>query len=297
MDKIRVQLLGQPAIDPAGSLSTPVPPSLQPLLGYLAIEPSPALHRDRVLAALWPEVEPDKSRRRLNTAVWRLRRLFGDQDGRIVQCSHSGYLALEADAVDIDARDLVDVALLLNERARTVADRDLVVIREIENLEFLSGCYHEWAVATRVRLEHAMARYLEASLRRHIADGDADQAVDCALRLLARDPYREDVHRTLIQLYTQLGCYDDAERQYDHCVHELRTGLDVEPMTETVLAITEARHKRLADCQPADTEASLADSLDFVLQHCRSAMDEIELATRRLGPLLRSGPRRDRLHR
>lgn len=290
MDTIRVHLLGEPAIDSEGSPPTPVPLSLQPLLGYLAIEPPPARQRDRVLTALWPDVDPVKGRRRLNTAIWRLRRLLGDDGGRIVQCGRGGHLSLEPNAVEIDAAGLLDLAIAATEPTRTLGDDPRPVIPPFDDQAFLSGCYHEWAVAIRVRLGNAVARSLEAELRRHRADRDLERAVGCAQQLLDRDPHREDVHRTLIHLFIELGRYDDAERQFDRCTHLLRTALDVEPLTETVLAVTEARHRRLAECGSSDPGLPVLGNLHAALQHCRSALDEIELATRQLQPTLRTDP-------
>ena len=121
MGKIEVKLFGSPAVVLSDDASRPIPLSIQPLLAYLVVEPDVRRHRDRAIDALWPDVEPNKSRHRLNTAVWRLRRVLDRSGSSVVDCGRSGRIGLSDDVV-VDARQLVDLLEIGSTSDRTTGD-------------------------------------------------------------------------------------------------------------------------------------------------------------------------------
>lgn len=280
MERIRVQLFGTPAVGLAGGVVRPVPLSVQPLLAYLALEPRPARHRDRVTEALWPDVDPDRSRRRLNTAVWRIRTLLDCAGSGVLGCGTSGHLEMSPE-VAVDAREMADFVELRNGRVHAVED-DWEHLVHLDDEEFVSGCYHDWVVETRLSLSHAINQCLEHTILALRESGQTERALACARALARREPYREEVHRTVIRLATELGRYAEAERQYEHCVAVLRSELAVQPVAETVLAAAEARRLRLGEHPTGEPQVSALRSLDDALRHCRSAIEAVECATRLL---------------
>lgn len=79
----------------------------------------------------------------------------------------------------------------------------------------------------RVRLLLEMANLLEAG-------GVYNDSADRLRKVLQQDPTREDVHRRLMRLYTQMGTPDQAVRQFHACQAVLRRELDLAPQEETV---------------------------------------------------------------
>jgi len=61
-----------------------------------------------------------------------------------------------------------------------------------------------------------------------------EDALRYAGLLLARDPLREDVHRTVIRLHVRLGNRAEAVRQARWCRAMLHTELGIEPQPGTV---------------------------------------------------------------
>src|SRR3954452_6373449 len=116
---ISVQLLGgfRGAVD-----GRPVPDdewrrrSAAHLVQLLALSPGRRLHRERVLAALWPDIDPAEAAPRLHTAAHYARRWLGT----------TGALVLNGDAVALCPDDAVAVgAVVFEERARAaLAARD-----------------------------------------------------------------------------------------------------------------------------------------------------------------------------
>lgn len=276
MGEVRVRLFGAPVVERNGT-TQPIPLSVQPLLAYLVLESGAARHRDRVTEALWPEVEPSRGRRRLNTALWRLRNVLDGRDSNIVASWSAGHLELDPD-LNVDARR---IAALVDDREVGPQDCWPELVR-LDDEEFVSGCYHDWVISTRIRLSRAVNRCLERAIDPLREAGDAERALLCAHTLARREPYREDAHRMVMRLATELGRYEEAEHQFDVCAGLLRSELAVDPIPETVLAVAEARRRRLGATVQADPHPDVMRSLEDALRHCRTAIEAIECATRAL---------------
>lgn len=280
MGEVQVRLFGTPAVVSDSGVVRTVPLSVQPLLAYLAVESHPARHRDRVMESLWPDLEPDRSRRRLNTAVWRVRTLLDRAGSKVLVCGPTGHVELSPEVV-VDARKMAGFVEVQSSRVPTVED-DWETLVQLDDEEFVSGCYHDWVIETRLRLSHAINRCLDQTIRMLRESGQTERALACARTLARREPYREEVHRTVIRLTTELGRYDEAERQYMHCTAVLRSELAVQPVAETVLAAAEARRLRLGANPAGKPPTSALRFLDDAIRHCSSAVEAIERATRLL---------------
>ena len=82
----------------------------------------------------------------------------------------------------------------------------------------------------RTRLAAAHAGLLQAYRER----SEPNAAIGSALRLLALEPLREDVHRVLMELLTEQRQYGAALRQYQLCRDVLARELGVRPQSATV---------------------------------------------------------------
>jgi len=67
----------------------------------------------------------------------------------------------------------------------------------------------------------------------HEAAGAHRTALTIALRLLGRDPLREDAHRLVMRSYCRLGQRNAALTQYGLCRKQVLADLGTEPMAET----------------------------------------------------------------
>ncbi|MCK4448979.1 MAG: AAA family ATPase, partial [Anaerolineae bacterium] len=100
--------------------------------------------------------------------------------------------------------------------------------------DFLEGFYDDWCLEERYRLEGLYLEALERLVAAHETLAQPEDALRYAGLLLARDPLREDVHRTVIRLHVRLGNRAEAVRQARWCRAVLRTELGIEPQSETV---------------------------------------------------------------
>ena len=278
MADLYLELLGRPVVRRIDSVALPVPLSLQPFLALLSVERETGCHRDRVVDCLWPYLPPDVGRRRLNTAVWRARSLFGGGNGVII-ATRAGHLALDRSRLAVDVTPTIRA---LSDEGRAAASRgDPRAIEELRRAvrvdasEFVAGNYAEWVVQARHRLELAVISGVETLLATASTPGEAIEWAELLVRL---DPLREDAHRRLIRLYADADRRADALRQYEVCVRHLREDLGVEPLIETTLVATAIR-EGIAPLPAGVTDPRRAlCALRDALASCRVVVDHIESA-------------------
>jgi DNA-binding SARP family transcriptional activator len=232
------------------------------LLAFLAV-PAGQLHpRDKLVALLWGDRSHDQGRAALRQAVWALRRALNS--------TPPAALVLEGDTIGLNAEAVrVDVADF--ERAAAAHDpAGLARAAALYRGEFLAGVaareppFEEWLIVQRERLAELAIEAMARLLRLEQKAGNTEAAVKAALRLLALDPLEEPIHRTLMQLYVQLGRRGAALRQYQTCVSVLQRELGVEPEPETKQLyqhILRARPARAPDqpALPGPAESSAVD--------------------------------------
>jgi DNA-binding SARP family transcriptional activator/tetratricopeptide (TPR) repeat protein len=174
------------------------------LLTYLAMNRGVDAARDRLAEIFWPDVEPQRARDSLSTALHSIRR-----------CIHSG--GADADAILITTKSVLawatetEVDALVF--AKLVARGDDASDQEAMQLyrgDFLEGDYDDWAVAERERLaslyESVLARIVRTS-------GDAE----VAQRFVARNPYDEEAYVAIIEAELAAGRRSSAVVWVERC--------------------------------------------------------------------------------
>jgi DNA-binding SARP family transcriptional activator len=202
------------------------------LLAYLALQPDEPQPREKLMALLWTEADPDRARHSLRQTLTALR-----QDLAPLGWADA---VLAGDALCLDPRLLrVDVAdferlargpdLHRLERAAAAYRGDF-----LEGLVTGEDTFETWLAAERDRLRGEALGVLDRLVTVHVAAGAPAEAARAATRLLALDPLREDVHRLLMRLYARAGRRNAALRQYRACADVLGRDLGVAPEEETI---------------------------------------------------------------
>ncbi len=217
----------------------PKPPTLksQSLLAYLILHRHRPQPRDRLVGLFWGERPERKARRSLSTALWHIRRCLPDaipilSDPHTAQCDPQSDLWLDVDELESQvSRD--DIASLQSAVALYRGD-------------FLDGFYDDWIISERYRLEALFLEALARLMVGHETGEEHQAALATALRLLGRDPLREDAHRLAMRAYCRLGQRNAALEQHHRCREIVVEELGTEPMVETTelyQAILEGRFK------------------------------------------------------
>jgi len=234
-------------LDSGASLALPTH-KYKALLAFLAV-PAGQLHpREKLVALLWADRSHEQGRAALRQAVWSLRRAL-DSTPPAALVLEGDTIGLNAEAVSVDVTDF--------ERAATAHDpQELARAAALYRGEFLAGVaareppFEEWLVMQRERLAELAMEALARLLRLERKAGNTEAAVQAALRLLALEPLEESVHRTLMELYVQLGRRGAALRQYQSCVSVLERELGVEPEPDTRALYQAIVARRVAAATP-----------------------------------------------
>jgi DNA-binding SARP family transcriptional activator len=255
----------------------------QDLLCFLLLHAGEMLERDLIAERLWPMRPPGKARRSLSTALWRLR--------QALKCSPpptQPYLLTERStlAFNTTAPYWFDVEAF--ERQATFgltgplpcAEAQCQALEEALDLyhgDLLEGCYDDWCLAERERLQLLLMRVLKR-LQRHYRFCEAfEAAISHGHRLLVLDPLQEDVHRELMHCYVEAGQRPLALEQFQRCQETLRQELQIEPMPETwqlYRRIRGGQESALLQTVSGDAHASLQEAL----ARLRRALDTLESA-------------------
>ncbi len=252
MSRLALHLFGSPLVTLDGKPREVVRRKLIALLAYMALSNRPH-GRGELAALLWPDLDGQKGLAVLRSTLWEGCQLLGkdwlEADRKTVQLLPGATLFVDVirfEQLVEEARSAIAQQLA---RARVIA-----LLTEAASLyrgAFLQGfslrdteTFDEWRELQAERLRTRMTEVLEQLIRLQTEQGQPDEAITCAQRLLAVEPTNESAHRHLIRLYAQGGQRTRALEQYESCARILSEQLAVKPQEET---------RRLQEAIRADT--------------------------------------------
>jgi DNA-binding SARP family transcriptional activator len=196
------------------------------LLALVAAAPA-GLSRDRLVALLWPEAEPDRARHLLSHSIYVLRQTLGE-DALLVG---SDAVRLNSAAVWCDVQEFV----------RALGAGDYIGAVELYRGPFLDGFYladnvefEHWVDVERERLGQGYARALHTLASERESAGDPSAAAPWWRQLATYDPQNS---RTAIRLVRALEAAGDVAGALRVALaHEalLREDLELGPSGELV---------------------------------------------------------------
>jgi DNA-binding SARP family transcriptional activator/tetratricopeptide (TPR) repeat protein len=225
---LEVGFFGQPrfALDGA-PFRLSVPPKALLILAHLLLRRGTAVSRDAISFTLWPDDTEDEARGKLRKYLYRLMKALPESapirtDGDTLAWSEDFPLRFDvADFEDAFAHRRYDDAI-----ASYAGD-------------LLDGFYDDWVLALRERYRADFFAALDDRLLAARRARDLAEAQAYAHRILAADPWREDVIRALMTIRYESGDRIGALRIFDEFAVRVREEMDVAPMSDTT-ALREA---------------------------------------------------------
>lgn len=209
------------------------------LLKYLATRPGRAVHRERLIALLWPEADESRGWQRLKVTMHFLRRQLRAAGLRqsVVETVGMAYV-LRREAVWVDAVEfgrLVAEGRALQQRQSWVeaVDRYRQARRLYRGDYMEEDLYAGWCDEERERLRESYLEMLGDLAESYGALGRFAEAVETCRRALVQEPCDESLHRALMRYLLRQGRPDRALAQFERCRRLLAQELDVEPTPET----------------------------------------------------------------
>lgn len=198
------------------------------LLAYLAYYPGTSQSREKLATLLWSSSGEEQGRQSLRQTLFTIKKVL--DDGELIEAGR-GKIVLKADEVDVDVVRLRN-AIARGDRASLEEASRLYVGPLLDGFSTGDDEFDLWIERERelVREQILGAR---TRLLDELAVEDPERAIQLGLTILAEDPLRESVHRTLIRLYAGSGRRTAAVRQYNMCADILWRKLSVRPGAET----------------------------------------------------------------
>jgi DNA-binding SARP family transcriptional activator len=205
--------------------------------------------RERLADLFWPDLDAERARRALNSAIWRIRKLLAAQPenmganhlltvGREVTLEHVYWL-------DIDAWSLHHAAALMLEQPAALHEKG--TLRKITAAlyrykgPFLDGDDGDWILEERERF-HSLFLRTTTMVVRYLGQAELyDDAIRMARNALRFDPYREELERILLILLALDERRGEAIRCYEDWSKSLKRDLDIYPLPTTLKVVDEIR--------------------------------------------------------
>lgn len=208
---------------------------LKSLLAYLLLHRNSPQSRHHLAYLFWPDSNEIQAHDNLRQSIHRLRQALPNPEG---------YLSSDAQTIQWlpDSPFTLDVADFESAVERADSIDSLENAANLYQGELLPGCYDDWILAERERLQQEFQAILERLMHSYENHGNYHSAIRFAERLLRTDPLREETYQKLIRLHALSGNRTGALRVYQTCVTVLKRELGVDPSTET-RSVYEASHK------------------------------------------------------
>jgi DNA-binding SARP family transcriptional activator/predicted ATPase len=223
---VGIALFGSPAVTAAdGSRQFSLPRRTLDVLAYLILHRRRPPTRAAMAFTLFADDEEEAARGNLRRNLSQLLSALPespDEPFVVVDGEYLRWNPLAPAVVDIDVfEDAV------------AAGHDDVAIAAYGG-ELLPTLYDDWTATDRERLRAAFHGALDRTIERERSRRRFDFAVSAAKRLLADDPWREDIVRRLVAIRYEAGDRAGALAEYDDFARALDTEMHVEPMPETI---------------------------------------------------------------
>jgi DNA-binding SARP family transcriptional activator len=252
---------------------------VQELFCYLVLSRKPH-SREMLAALLWGDSDNSQAKKYLRKALWQLQatleRNLGPLNHRIILVEadwirFNPEFELWLDVAEFERACEIKAAVPGDTLDEITAGR-LIEAVQLYQGELLEGCYQDWCLFERQRLQNI---YL-ATLHRLICYSEANrlyqQALTYAQELLRHDPALERAHRQIMRIHFALGDRVASLRQYQRCVAALKTDLGVKPSSRTRALAEKIQADEFdsfslpgaADSLPVSTASSLPEVLDHL---------------------------------
>ena len=219
-----------------GTITGVETPRMQALLSYLALHQGVPQSRTKLAALFWPDSTETQAHTNLRNLLYKLRSALPSSDQWLMSDRHF-LLWRDCTYWRLDVLEF-ERAIARAKQAELESD-DTALRVALERAvalycgELLPGCYDEWVLLERERLNQVFLSVLEHLLCLRGRDGDYPGALALAHRIVREDPFHEAGYRHMMRLYAASGNRAAALRTYHACVRLMNNEFGVGPSVIT----------------------------------------------------------------
>ncbi|WP_208636442.1 AfsR/SARP family transcriptional regulator [Mesorhizobium helmanticense] len=202
--------------------------------------PGRLYRRERIADLCWPELDPERSRAALNSALWRLRQILcqdpSSERGQNLRSIGSDIVLEPQSWLKVDSCVLAGTATLASDQIETSQMPCMKSIRSAIDLydgQFLEAEDFDQFAAERERIHTCFVNLSTIALERYASAGAYPDAISICHKVLSFDPFHELFIRRLIALLFLNEQRAGALRFYEKWKSALRAEIGVDPMPNT----------------------------------------------------------------
>ena len=213
------------------------------LFQYLMTRPRKSVSKETLMEALWPDCDPKISSNNLKAAMYGLRQTFGnlfdmEQSFPYIVFTQGMY-QINPDILlwlDVEQFELhwEKGRRFLAEENRDEAIREFKQAEDLYKSDYLADDpYEEWTLLRREALQDIYLNILGKIADSYLENTEYENCTTYCLKVLDKDPCREDAYQRIIRCYSRSGLRNRALKWYEICRKAIRAELDTEPDHET----------------------------------------------------------------
>lgn len=253
------------------------------LLGYLLVNRRRSHSRESLAGLFWADSPVTVARKHLRQALWKVQQVILPPGSKA-----ESPLIIDPEWVRISTAPSPAVDLQVFEglyaHGDGIAGKDLSPDQaaslqraiDLYGGDLLEGCYQDWCIYERERLQNILLNMLSKLMSYNAAHGDYERAIAHGEHVLRYDRASERTYAQLMRLRYLAGDRTAALRYFDRCRLALREELDVEPQGATIRLYRQIRADYLDRTGGVQDQASERESNVVDLQELRAALLEIE---------------------
>lgn len=287
MQELRILLFGKFSVQWGNQeLETLEGGKVQELFTYLLLYRNRPHPRESLATLLWRDSPVGQSKSYLRKTLWQLQTALEAQ----TKSGDTDLLHVDTDWIQLNAAASVWLDISRFEQAfervcdipgtdlSTAAADEVAQTIQLYRGDLLEGCYQEWCLFERERLQRMYLIMLEKLMNYSEAHGEFEAGLLYGTQVLRYDPARERTHRRLMRLHYLCGNRTEALRQYARCVDVLHRELDVAPARRTLALYQQILSDQLPSPnsgEPAGSTSSQATLLRNALRHLETLQNTL----------------------
>ena len=230
------------------------------VLTFLALEHDRSHSRAVIADLFWPNLDPSAGRTNLRQIISDLNGLFRSANNNSFRISRDSIGLFPDASLEIDAlifergcKQSVRSPAFMDD---CVADLYQGPLLDMGGDEDQDNGFREWLEVQRQSLLLYAIGLVEKQCDVAQAEGNHDEALVHAQRLIRLEPSQESAHTRLIWLLAQDGQKNAAIRQFERLKTHLSTTLDAKPSTETLQLVEAIKQGRFPERQPTENSTT-----------------------------------------
>lgn len=290
MPAVNVRLFGQISVacdDQA--VEDLIPGKAKELFCYLLLRRQHPVARESLATVLWEDCTTEHSKQYLRKALWQLQRSMrapAQPANSLLQVNAQWVAINPAVGIRLDIEEFENTCNAAQCPSWWRSGCPPAVLQAALDLyrgDLMEGCYRDWCLNERERLQNIYLVTLERFVTYCDASGEYGKGLHYSERILHCDRAHEVAHQHMMRLLYRAGDRAGALRQYERCAAALQEELGVQPSAGTRRLYQQISGDHLLprvapddNSSPSGERLSLLQSAFGRLQDVKTTLDTLQ---------------------